>query len=1375
MFRHWFASLPGLRQAVSRHDRRSARPARSRLEVEALEERSVPAAAGSLDPTFGTDGRVTTDFLLRRPSTDEGQSVAVQTDGKVVVLGSSSQVGTGRDFALVRYLPNGSLDNSFGSGGKVIVAFGPGTDTGSGVVLQGDKILVVGSSQHGGSTGNDFAVARLNSDGSLDSSFGSGGKRFIDFGSFDDEGAGVALQGDKIVVVGSTNQAATGEDFAIARLNSDGSLDVTFGTGGLTTVDFLSSRKQDAAAAVAIQGDKIVVVGNSVVPNGRESSSVFAAARLNAEGSLDTSFGNDNGRIAMSPGFMPGYCNSVVILGDKILLGGAGDPTYHSIALTRLVNDGEVDTTFGSGGRTIYNYGPTLYDNAVGPIAMQGDKIVAVCSTAQGGTRGIDFGVARFNANGSLDTSFGSAGRRTISFDTGSEYAWSVAVQPDGKIVAAGYSDNAEGDFAVARLTSNGSLDPTFSSDGKDVTDIGRSADELVDGSQSVAVQPDGKIVVLGSAYTGPVTGQDFAVARYLSDGALDPTFGVNGRVTLDFGSQFDAGWGVAVAPNGKIVLVGYSAVSTGQDFAIAVLNPDGSPDAGFGPGGRRLVNVLEYDRGRGVAVWNNKIILTGSSIDTSADPYTSWDLAVLRLNFDGTPDASFNGTGRTVLDFGNTPDEGWGVVVQSDGQIAVAGRTSQAGTGDDFLVVRLNADGRLDPTFNGTGKTTIDFGSGDTAYSIALDGEKLVVAGQTSQTGTGQDFAVTRINGDGTLDTTFGIGGRATVDFGSTDDFGLSVAVQGGKIVVAGRSQQGAATGWDFAVARLNGDGALDTAFNGTGKATVDFGSPTDLGGGVAIQGKNIILAGQTLQPGTGGDFALARLVGNSVPIARPGGPYSVPEGGSVTLNGSGSSDPDGDPLTYEWDLDGDGEFDDATGTSTTFSAALLDGYPGATRTVWLRVTDTSGASAINSATVNILNANPIPSIDSVGDVRVEGTAITVTGTATDPAGSADTLTFKWEVYKDGAATPFATGGNSPSFAFTPNDNGSYRIVLTVADEDGGSATAERTITVTNVAPAVTITGPTTGRQGAGLAFGSGVTDPGAADTAAGFAYSWQVSRGDTPIDLTGVATTGATFAFTPTQAGTYILTLTVTDKDGGATPVTHTLVVSTSPGVTLVQGVLTITGTDGDDDIKVNPGGGASEIKVMLNGEQTTWVGATSIVVYANAGDDRVQIAGGVTLPVIAFGGDGNDRLKAGGGPSVLVGGDGDDSLLGGAGRDVLIGGRGADLIGGNGADDLLIAGATAFDANLTALNLIRAEWTSGRSFADRVANLSGTGTSGVNGPVVLRTVVADPTVFDDDAVDRLTGGDGTDWFVFHGTGAFADQVVDMSEFEGLFDLDQ
>ena len=145
------------------------------------------------------------------------------------------------------------------------------------------------------------------------------------------------------------------------------------------------------------------------------------------------------------------------------------------------------------------------------------------------------------------------------------------------------------------------------------------------------------------------------------------------------------------------------------------------------------------------------------------------------------------------------------------------------------------------------------------------------------------------------------------------------------------------------------------------------------------------------------------------------------------------------------------------------------------------------------------------------------------------------------------------------------------------------------------------------------------------------------------------------------------------------------------------------------------VNPGGGAPEIKVKLNGAQTTWVGMTEIVIYANGGDDRVQIAGGISLPVTAFGGAGDDRLKAGGGTCILIGGSGDDVLLGGSGRDVLIGGSGADVIGGSGADDILVAGSTAFDGNLAALGLIAAEWWSPRGFAERVANLVGTAEAG------------------------------------------------------------
>ncbi|QDU21299.1 PKD domain-containing protein [Urbifossiella limnaea] len=639
--------------------------------------------------------------------------------------------------------------------------------------------------------------------------------------------------------------------------------------------------------------------------------------------------------------------------------------------------------------------------------------------------------------------------------------------------------------------------------------------------------------------------------------------------------------------------------------------------------------------------------------------------------------------------------------------------------------------------------------------------------------------------------------------------------------------------------------------------------------------------------QGGTGNDVVLAVISVNAPPTANAGGPYTVAEGGSVTLDGSGSSDPDqsAGTLTYTWDLDGDNVFGetgaaagrgDEVGVNPTFSAAGLDGFAGAAVAVRLRVTDSAGASSDGSATVNITNANPIPVISSIGTVRVEGTSIAVTGSATDPAGANDTLTFAWAVYVGSSASAFATGGNGTSFSFTPTDNGSYRIVLTVSDEDGGAATTEQTIavgnatpaafnggattgtegtsvlltgsatdagaidqaagftyvwTVTrsrdggatfspyvvgsgaaltlnpnddglyratltatdkdgatsapathtiavgNVTPSATVSGPTTGQVGIDFSVQvASASDPSSVDAAAGFTYQWSVLRCGTPVDLTGVATTGTTLNFRPTEPGAYTVTMTVTDKDGGATTASHLVTVGAPSGVTLLPGgLLVIVGTSCDDDIKVNPGGGAPEIKVKLNGVQSTYVGVTAIVVYAGAGDDLVQVAGGVTVPLTVFGGTGNDLLKAGGGNSILVGGDGCDVLLGGNGRDILIGGRGSDLIGGQGADDILIAGYTAFDGNLAALDLVRAEWSSARCFSDRVANLSGTGTTGVNGEAVLRATGPTATVFDDAACDLLAGGGGSDWFIFNSVGGpHVDLVADMSAFEGLFDTD-
>jgi hypothetical protein len=498
--------------------------------------------------------------------------------------------------------------------------------------------------------------------------------------------------------------------------------------------------------------------------------------------------------------------------------------------------------------------------------------------------------------------------------------------------------------------------------------------------------------------------------------------------------------------------------------------------------------------------------------------------------------------------------------------------------------------------------------------------------------------------------------------------------------------------------------------------------------------------------------------------------------EGTAIAVVGSAADPADAnDTLTYSWVVFKNGgatPFAQESGLDQTGFSFTPD--DDGNYEVRLTVSDEDGGSSTLSQTAAVSNVAPTAAITGAPASSPEGTAIALGSSASDPAGGNDTFNYAWSVTKNGAA--YGPTGSASDFTFTPDDNGEYVVTLVASDEDGGSTSVGKTITVTNMAPTPAVAGPAAGQRGFAVALQGSATDPGAVDTAAGLGYSWSVTLGGQPVDLTGFPATGSAFSFVPTEVGTYTVTLTVTDKDGGSTSTSHTVVVSSAAGATLLgNGLLVIVGTEAADDVKVTPGTGAPEILVLLNGVHSSFVGVTEIVVYANGGDDRVQVAGGVTVPATVFGGAGNDRIKAGGGPSVLVGGDGDDSLLGGAGRDVLIGGRGADLIGGNGADDILVAGYTALDGNLTALSLIRTEWVSVRSYADRVANLSGAGSTGVNGAAVLTDAGAGRTVFDDNAVDSLTGDAGNDWFVFNSLGGvYVDQATDLTAFEGLFDLD-
>lgn len=386
----------------------------------------------------------------------------------------------------------GNLDTSFGTGGLALSAVPSGTYTdAAAVAIQSDgKILTAGTYYNGAAY--VLGLVRFNPNGILDPTFGQFGLASVPGSSGVSYSAtGVAVQSDgKIVEVGYVYRTTpTGYDYSIARFNTDGSLDSGFGpnSNGTTTVDFFGST--DIARSVIIQGDgKIVVFGYAY--NGGQD--VFAAARLTSLGTMDTSFGTG----------------------------------------------GKVTTLIGSG--SAFLFAATIQSD--GKLVAAGRSIVS----------GINhFTIVRYNADGSVDTGFGSSGIATSAVSTAFDEAFAVTQQPDGKIVAVGLAQVASAEvYGIARYNTDGTPDTSFGSGGKLTTALGTIADV----AWSVVVQGNGKIIVSGYSYTG--TNYAIGLVRYNSDGSFDSLFGNGGKVIQTLGTNSFVTRAMALQQDGKILTV---------------------------------------------------------------------------------------------------------------------------------------------------------------------------------------------------------------------------------------------------------------------------------------------------------------------------------------------------------------------------------------------------------------------------------------------------------------------------------------------------------------------------------------------------------------------------------------------------------------------------------------------------------------------------------------------------------------------------------------------------------------------------------------------------------------------------------------------------
>ena len=755
---------------------------------------------GALDTIFATaavPGILQVDF----GGYDFAQAVALQPDGKIVIAGYTGPAvgGAGpNDFAIARVHSNGTIDTTFSGNGRQTVDFGA-DDRALGVAIQADgKIVVAGFTDNGSP---DFAVARLNTNGSPDATFGGGDGNFdFSFGG-DDFGQAVAIdEAGRILIAGYTNTGGGGgiNNFAIARVNANGTLDMTFDGDGLRRVDF---GFDDRGTGVAIQTDGRIVVGGFAALD-------FAIVRLNVNGTLDANFSSD-GVHTVNLGLADRSTGLVLLHNGKIAMGGwtSAGVGVGNFAFVLLNSDGTADNTFDADGELIVDFGGT---DQTGGIAVQpdGQLILAGWADVGGGGGATNFAILRVGADPPLDLTFDDDGRQNTNFGNDDE-GRAVLVQPDGKIVVAGFENFATDDFAIARHNIDGTVDSSFSGDGRLNINFGG-----VDRAHAIGRQADGKLVVAGFTDQGPGSGPyNFAVARLNTDGTLDTTFDGDGTLTIDFGND-DRANGVTIQPDGRIVVVGSDSV----DFAVARLNPDGSLDTSFSTDGKVVVDwpAASYEFAHAVALQTDgKIVVAGYTGPTpgGVGPNT---FAIARLTPAGILDVTFDTDGRQTTSFGLGADDEriQGLAIQPDGRIVAAG-SWDAGLAD-FAIVRYNTNGSLDATFSGDGRQSFTFGrppSGglEFARGVALQPNgKIVVAGY-SDAGTApalgpNDFAVARLNADGSLDTSFNDAGKLLIDFGNDDRaYGVAVVPATGAIVAAGFTSRDQ----NFAVMRLPGDAA--------------------------------------------------------------------------------------------------------------------------------------------------------------------------------------------------------------------------------------------------------------------------------------------------------------------------------------------------------------------------------------------------------------------------------------------------------------------------------------------------------------------------------------------------------------------------------------
>lgn len=440
---------------------------------------------------------------------------------------------------------------------------------------------------------------------------------------------------------------------------------------------------------------------------------------------------------------------------------------------TAFADDGDLVNAFGDEGLALLGVTDAYGATAAGPV-IGADGSLTYCATRETlGNR--NFVVARLKADGTPDPTFSSDGKVTIDFSGADDECTAIALQADGRIVVAGSSDNGPlRTFALARVNTNGTLDSTFGVSGRQQIQFDIYGADISE-AHALALLPNGNILVAGYLFISPE--KDFAIARLLPDGSYDTSFNLTGRqrVAFVFGEQEDASANaLAVDAAGRIVLGGYASTHYGQpvnqDFAVARLLPEGAIDTTFGTDGRIThgfdiggPGAHNADTAYAMALQpDGKIVLAGDA-NISATDTPNFDFAIMRLTSTGALDSAFGTGGRVLVPFDRFPSalDTARALLLDNGNLVVSGYAmTEANTGADIALLRLRANGSRDPAFGNLGRLTIDLGLTNpgiqVASGLAARGNRLFLAGVAVPSTDAGDAYVAALERDSLFDYGF-------------------------------------------------------------------------------------------------------------------------------------------------------------------------------------------------------------------------------------------------------------------------------------------------------------------------------------------------------------------------------------------------------------------------------------------------------------------------------------------------------------------------------------------------------------------------------------------------------------------------------------------